>query len=307
MSLPTADFDGAWKYALERDLPECLELLAPALFAAIDWSRGVTFLDTELQSIAPAALAGRAVDRLVRVWRRDGRPSWLLIHVEAQNQRDPAFDRRMLIYHLRLMDRFALPVYSLAILGDDEPSWQPGRYAHQLWDLRLIFEYPTIKLLDFRERLTELSAERNAFATVILAHLAALATWRDAAARHAAKLDLVRRLFMIGYDQEQGAELVRLIDWFLMLPEHMEPAFWRDVQHLEEEYRMTYITSIERIGLRRGLEQGREEGRSPDQVRCRWTSAFPASGGNRRSGPTRTHHCTAARDRLTRRAAGTPG
>jgi hypothetical protein len=33
------------------------------------------------------------------------------------------------------------------------------------------------------------------------------------------------------------------------------------VQQFEEEQRMSYITSVERIGIRKGLEQGRQEGR----------------------------------------------
>jgi hypothetical protein len=33
-------------------------------------------------------------------------------------------------------------------------------------------------------------------------------------------------------------------------------SFWRDLQEYEEEARMSYVTSVERIGFKRGLEQG---------------------------------------------------
>ena len=36
--LPTADFDGAWKYALEQCFPDFLALFFPDAYQAIDWN-----------------------------------------------------------------------------------------------------------------------------------------------------------------------------------------------------------------------------------------------------------------------------
>jgi hypothetical protein len=259
MSIPPADYDGAWKEALEAYLPECLALLAPAIHAAIDWARGLTFLDKELQQVAVAAAVGpRAVDKLVQVWRRDGEPAWVLVHVEAQHQRDDAFARRMFTYATRLLDRFDRPVVSLAILGDEEPGWRPGGWRAELWGCLIDFRFVTIKLLDYRARLGDLAADRNPFAAVVLAHLEALATRRDAAERHQAKLALVRRLYELEYGRDEVLRLFRLIDWLLRLPTAWEAAFWRDVRAYEEERQMTYITSVERLGRREGLLVGLE-------------------------------------------------
>jgi predicted transposase YdaD len=45
------------------------------------------------------------------------------------------------------------------------------------------------------------------------------------------------------------------------LPKDAQEEFRRELHRYEEEKRMPYITSIERLALKEGLEKGREEGR----------------------------------------------
>ncbi len=83
MNEPT-DYDGAWKETLERFLPQFLEIAFPAIHRAVDWTKPVRFLDTELQEIVRAAEAGTVrADKLVEVMRVDGIEEWLLIHAEV--------------------------------------------------------------------------------------------------------------------------------------------------------------------------------------------------------------------------------
>jgi hypothetical protein len=42
----------------------------------------------------------------------------------------------------------------------------------------------------------------------------------------------------------------------MSLPEELEQDFWREVTQLQEDRRMPYITSIERIGIKKGIKQG---------------------------------------------------
>jgi hypothetical protein len=189
-----------WKEALDQYLPECLELLAPAVHAGIDWSRGFGLLDTELAEVMPGAATGRrVVDNLARVWRRDGSEARVLVHVEAQHQRQQDFPKRMFGYWSRLREKFGLPVASVAILGDSSPSWRPDRYEEALWGCTLDFHFVSIKLLDFQDKLSVIEASRNPFASIVLAHLGAMATRRDQEARFDTKLAQVRRLYRLDY------------------------------------------------------------------------------------------------------------
>ena len=53
------DYDSPWKTVLERYFPAFLEFYFPAAHAGIDWSRGYTLLDKELQKVARDAALGR--------------------------------------------------------------------------------------------------------------------------------------------------------------------------------------------------------------------------------------------------------
>ncbi|MBI4601136.1 MAG: cytosolic protein, partial [Planctomycetes bacterium] len=103
--------DNAWKDILERNFQDFLAFFFPAAHAAIDWSRGVEFLDKELEAIAPGFKASRrVVDKLAKVFLR--RPvrglaeAWFLVHVEIQGRGGPPLDERMHVYDYRIFDRY---------------------------------------------------------------------------------------------------------------------------------------------------------------------------------------------------------
>ena len=260
MSMPSIDFDGPWKEALETFLPEFLALFFPAIHAEIDWAHPYAFLDGELQRVVRDADTGtRRTDKLVQVRLRAGGDLWVLIHVEVQSQEDPGFAQRMFVYYYRLLDRYDREVVSLAVLGDETTAWRPTHFTTQRWGCRLHFSYPVLKLADWRDRQAALTATDNPFATVVLAHLAAQQTRQDPHARAQLKLALTERLYD-RYGRERLLELFRFVDWLLALPPDLEEATRRAIERIEEERQVAYITSIERIGRAEGLAEGREEG-----------------------------------------------
>jgi hypothetical protein len=262
MTLPSTDFDTPWKEVLERYLADFLAFFFPAAHADIDWSLGYTFLDKELQQVMrDAELGRRLADKLVQVWLRDGAETWVLIHIEIQSQEETDFAQRMFVYHYRLFDRYNRQVVSLAVLGDERANWRPEAFGYDLWGCEVRFRFPVVKLLDYRTDWVALEASRSPFATVVMAHLTAQETRQDLQRRAQAKWTLTRRLYDLGYSREAIIDLFRFIDWLMQLPDALEDRFWATVQQFEEEHRMSYITSVERIGMRKGLEQGLAQGR----------------------------------------------
>lgn len=84
------------------------------------WTHGYECLDTELrQVVREAELGKRLADVLVKVWRKDGRESWLLIHIEVQGRPEEGFAERLFVYHYRIFDRYNRQVVTLAVLADD--------------------------------------------------------------------------------------------------------------------------------------------------------------------------------------------
>jgi hypothetical protein len=256
--VPT-DYDSPWKEALDEYFEPFVELLFPAVHGQIDWSRGYESLDKEFQQVVREAEVGRRyVDKLVKVWTRDGVECWVLIHVEVQTTLDVEFPGRMYVYNYRIFDRYNRPVASLAVLADDDPTWRPSEFYNRLFGCEAGIRFPQVKLRDFAEHEAVLEASTNPFAKVVLAHLKARETRGNPADRHAWKIRLVRGLYERGFSARDVRELFRVIDWLMELPPPLAKVFRQDVDKIQEERHMPYVTSIERLarceGIRLGIE-----------------------------------------------------
>jgi hypothetical protein len=131
------DLDSPWKETLEHFLEPALAFFFPHVHERIDWSRGYVSLDKELQQVVRNARLGRRLaDKLFKVWRKDGREAWLLIHVEVQGRKERDFPERMFTYNYRIYDRYHRPVVGLAILCDADPRWRPDHFEVGAWGLQ---------------------------------------------------------------------------------------------------------------------------------------------------------------------------
>jgi len=252
------DFDSPWKEAIALHFRDFLRFFFPDAEKGIDWEHPYELLESELQAVVREAEHGRRhADSLVRVRRRSGEHRLVLVHVEVQSQYDRRFSQRMLLYHTRLRDRFDEPVCSLAVLGDNRPKWRPDRQLESLWGCHLELRFPICKLLDYP---SWVETEQNPFAWLTAAHLQAQATQKHPELRAEIKFRLIRGLYSCGLTRAQLLELFRLLDWVLALPANMEYNFKRDLARFEEEHRVVYVSSVERIARKEGLEAGRAEG-----------------------------------------------
>jgi hypothetical protein len=249
-------YDGAWKGALEVYFQNFLALLFPEAHRGIDWDQGYRSLDAELQKLARGnRLGGRTVDKLVEVRLQDGQKTLILVHVEVQAQKDLRFEQRMWVYHYRIYDRYDRQVVSLAVLADARAAWRPSGFGYAKWGCRLQLDFPAAKLLDFDWE--ELSASSNSFAVLIQAHLKTQATRADNPGRLRWKLALVKGLYERGLDREDIVRLFRFVDQLMALPEGLDKKFSIELARFEDEKKMPYVTSIERVGIKKGLEQGK--------------------------------------------------
>ncbi len=259
---PRDDYDHPWKQIIEYAFESFLGFFFPAAHAGIDWARGYDFLDQELHQITrDADVSTRHVDKLVRVWKKGGQETWLLIHIEIQSQEESDFPERMFIYYYRIYDRYRLPIESLAVLGDERPGWHPTHYRTSVaWETEVVFRFRSVKLLTYQPW-EVLETSRNPFAIMVMAHLKTMETKHDGEARLQWKLTLIRRLYEQGYSREDIIMLFRFLDWLMLLPDALNTRFWDQLYDYEEEHKMPYITSVERIGIEKGRVEGRVEER----------------------------------------------
>jgi hypothetical protein len=112
-----------------------------------------------------------------------------------------------------------------------------------------------VKLLDYAERVDQLEGDHNPFALVTAAHLRNRQTKHDPDARYQAKRTLVRLLYRQGWERQRILDLFAVLDWMMRLPEGLEDKRWRDIEQIEGEQKMPYVTSVERRATERGMQR----------------------------------------------------
>lgn len=264
------DHDSPWKIALENYFKDFLELLFPHIPPNIDWNRGYSSLDKELQQITPDASSGRRyADKLVKVHTFDEQETWVLIHIEVQGESEDAFDQRMYTYQYRLRDRYGVDIVSLAVLADTSPSFRPNRFAYARWGCGVDYIFPMSKLIDWEDNWIELEQSNNVFALVVMAQIKAKRL-KNSAKRKDAKIGIIRLMYERGYTKAKIQELFTIIDWMIQIPSVLNAEFLCAIYAIEEEKKMPYINTAERVGIEKGrlagLQEGRQEGRQEGEA-----------------------------------------
>jgi len=263
MVIPNDHYDSPWKDAIEHYFPEFIEFYFPDAYAGIDWSKEYVFLDQELRAVVQdAELGTRIVDKLVRVTEISGTETWVYIHVEVQGTKQAEFAKRMFVYNYRIFDKYEKPVASLAVLADDHKQWKPTFYGYALLGCKHTLEFPVAKLTDYEDQLDDLLVSENAFGLITAAHILTRQTRKENQERYEAKLRLVRILYQRHWDKQRVIDLITVVDWLMTLPTWLETKVWQEIETIEESKKMQYITSIERIGIAKGITQGITKGES---------------------------------------------
>lgn len=261
-SPPRPDYDSPWKEAIDTFFPPFMALFFPEVHALIDWDRPYEFLDAELRQITgDSAVGRRQADRLVKVTSREGHEVWLLLHIEVQGRADAHFPERMFQYWYRIYDRFGgTETISLALLTNDRTAGETAEYRRERDGCGLRFRFRVHSLLSWEPTELVRRAADNPFAVVALAQLAAhrRATGPE---RKVRKAEIIGLLYRYQYERDTARKLLRFIDWLIRLPRPLELALRQELARLEEQTKMSYVTSWERFAREEGHKQGRLEGR----------------------------------------------
>lgn len=159
-------------------------------------------------------------------------------------------------------DDYDSPVESLAVLADDDPAWRPDQFAYERLGCRHSLQFPAAKLADDAADEDALLDSPNPFALVTAAHLYTRRTRQSPSARFDAKRRLVRLLYARNWTRQRILDFFSVLDWMMRLPRELEQRLWQDVENIEGERKVKYVTSVERLAIERGLEQEPENGRA---------------------------------------------
>lgn len=159
-------------------------------------------------------------------------------------------------------DDYDSPVESLAVLADDDPAWRPDQFAYERLGCRHSLQFPAAKLADDAADEDALLDSPNPFALLTAAHLYTRRTRQSPSARFDAKRRLVRLLYARNWTRQRILDFFSVLDWMMRLPRELEQRLWQDVENIEGERKVKYVTSVERLAIERGLEQEPENGRA---------------------------------------------
>jgi hypothetical protein len=255
------DYDNPWKEVLEHAFPEFMAFFFPQAHAQIDWAQGHEIKNTELRQIVrDAELGKRYADTLMQVKLLSGAPLLVYIHIEIQGQRDATFPQRMFTYNYRIYDRCGVPTASMAILADEDKNWRPNSYGFEILGCRHTLEFPIVKLIDYANQNIDLEKEVNPFALVTAAHLRTRGTKHDPEARYQAKLSLIRQFYHRGWTKQRILDLFAVIDWMMFLPDTLAQKLILEIEKIEGEKKVRYVTSVERLIKEREFHQGEIRG-----------------------------------------------
>ena len=143
----------------------------------------------------------------------------------------------------------------------DSLSWKPQTFGYDVLDCQMGIRFPVAKLMDYGDREAALQSDPNPFALVTLAHLQTQATKHDPQARFDAKWTLIKLLYNRGWEKQRIIDLIFVLDWMMKLPEHFKQQLCQNIDHLEQEKKMAYVSSFEEVGIAKGMQTGMQIGR----------------------------------------------
>jgi len=136
------------------------------------------------------------------------------------------------------------------VLADLDAHWRPREDVFQVGDFETRLKFPVCKLVDKLE--SEWKGDMSLPVQMARAQIESLRTAGDPEGRFRAKWQLVRSLYRAGYNADDVRELFRLIDWMMHLREDLEQRFRVELTEFEEQMKMPYVTSVERLAKAEG-------------------------------------------------------
>ncbi len=250
-----AETDNPWKQSLDALYPYAMKFFLPKAAATVEWNRDYEPLETELRPILPTAQTGpKYVDKLVKLWRKQSAEGEVLeagaeeedyYHFEVQYWKEDGFEKRMSDYNDIARVHLHHHVISVAILGDEDPNWNPRFYHWEKDGCELTFKFKLIKLLWWRGKDEELLGHDNPFALFVLAHLLILPTQADEEARAGWKLRLWQKGCEYKMEVADYDTLWRLIDWLLLLPPERNRPLMQQFFKWRTENPMPFVSVFE--------------------------------------------------------------
>lgn len=262
--------DRLWKGIIEDLIEDFLMFFFPEIFDQIDFDKGIIFLDTELNQLSPESVSiKRHADKLFKVYFKDQKEHWFLIHVEVQGYADQHFALRMFQYAYRIKDRFKRPITALAIYTNENRKYHFKEYRESFLTTEIVYKFQTFVLIDFTAK--ELRQTNNLFALVLeIALQELILKKRKDIYKLFEKTEIVRHLFKRGVSKKKITKLLVFLRFYIRFERaDFFHKFEKEIQLLtktkkamgiEEEVLNYFKEKAWEEGMQQGIQQGLQQG-----------------------------------------------
>jgi predicted transposase/invertase (TIGR01784 family) len=262
--------DMLWKVMLEEVFDDLLRFVFPKADQVFDMKRGFEFLDKELAEMYPKPEKKsdtKFVDKLVKVYQKDGSEEWVLCHVEVQGKDEPTFAKRMFKYYCRIFDRFDRPMTAIAIFTGRDGKKLPGMYVRRYEGAELTYKYNTLCILDYEDK--RLAASKNPFALVMLAAKKALLRGKHLdEILLKEKLSIAKLLIRRGFSESKTAAILSFLHNYVRFAKpETNRIFERELDLITGKTNtMGIIEYVKQMKLDEAREEGVEKGRTEERI-----------------------------------------
>lgn len=246
------DHDRLFKELLTTFFVEFLELFFPAVRAYLE-PGSLEFLDKEVFTDVTSGERHQA-DIVVKA-RFRGSDACFLLHVENQEKPQTVFPQRMFRYFARLHEKYALPVYPIALLAFDAPRRpEPDRYQVVFPDKTVLeFSYAVVQLNRLNWR--DFVRQQNPIASALMAKMRIAPEDRPKV-----KMECLRLLATLRLNPAKMQLISGFIDSYLVLNAEENRTFKAEIEAITpkrtKDKTMQIVTSWMREGIAQGLHQG---------------------------------------------------
>ena len=219
------DHDTHWKELIEKLFWSALAFFLPKINAIADRSKGVEFLDKELHKLIADKFKGGTTrkDKLAKIFLKNGKQHYILIHFEVQAKFEKSFLRRMFVYFYRIFDKREENITALAIYTGDSVPEGCDRFEYEFMGTKVVYQFNTFLVSKADEGL--LIEDDSPMALAILAAKYLNDTKNNKELRYRYKLKLIELARKKGWTKEELVALLQFIDLMIILPEPLEIEF----------------------------------------------------------------------------------
>ncbi len=222
------DQDSAWKTFIATDIFDCLAVVHPILYAAVDKTVEPVFLEQEMINSMRGKykIIGKEkkTDKLVRLRLLNGEDFYVYVHLEVQDDLKDEFPERIYIYRSLISLRYMTQkITTIVIFTGKSPSEKHKVFKEECFNSTLLYSYTSYVIADQVE--AKLEKMNNPFALAVLAAKYTINTEGDARRRLMFKQKVFELAQKKQFSVEKMEELLSFVFDYMLLSEDMENEF----------------------------------------------------------------------------------